>query len=167
MKTLYLVRHAKSSWDHPYLDDIDRPLNKRGQRDAPDMGKRLHSRGIFPDLIISSPANRALTTCKEIAKALGYAKDAIEISDKMYHAGENRLLEIVRNTDDTWLSLMIFGHNPGFTDFANKLTHGDIDNIPTCGVFACTFDVDAWHQVGFGIGRELFFDYPKKKAHSS
>lgn len=163
MKTLYLARHAKSSWDYPNLKDIDRPLNKRGERDAPEMGKRLKLRGIFPDLIISSPANRALTTCKTIAKELDYPQESIDINDEVYHAGENRLLKVVQNTDDTWLSLMIFGHNPGFTDFANSLANTQIDNIPTCGIFACTFDVEKWTDVNFGKGSTLFFDYPKKK----
>lgn len=163
MKTLYIVRHAKSSWDYPELSDIDRPLNKRGEKDAPEMGRRLNQRDIFPDLMISSPANRALTTCKVIASALDYPQESIEVNDRVYHAGENRLLDVVRNADDTWLSVMIFGHNPGFTDFANSLTDEYIDNIPTCGVFACTFDVDRWQEVDFGKGKKLFFDYPKKK----
>ncbi|UII32725.1 histidine phosphatase family protein [Fulvivirga ulvae] len=164
MKTLYIVRHAKSSWDYPNLSDQDRPLNKRGERDAPKMGERLNNRGIFPDLMLSSPANRALTTCKTIARELDYPLDGIEINDHLYHASEDSLLDIVNSTDDTWLSLMIFGHNPGFTDFANSLTDEYLDNIPTCGVFACTFEVDSWQDVDFGNGRLLFFDYPKKKV---
>ncbi|MBL6445455.1 histidine phosphatase family protein [Fulvivirga sp. 29W222] len=165
MKTLYIVRHAKSSWDHPQLSDKDRPLSKRGERDAPKMGQRLYNRGISPDLILSSPANRAITTCKTIARALGYPLENIEIDDHLYHASEDLLLDIVNNTNDIWLSLMIFGHNPGFTDFANSLTDGDLDNIPTCGVFACTFEVGSWQEVGFGNGSLLFFDYPKKKIY--
>lgn len=163
MKTLYLVRHAKSSWDYPHLDDIDRPLNNRGKKDAPEMGRRLKMRGIFPDLMISSPAERAYKTCKKIAKMLDYPKGEIEIDEDVYHASEDGLLEVVRSCDDIWKSVMLFGHNPGFTDFANSLSNENIENIPTSGVFACKFDTDSWEEVDFGSGRMLFFDYPKKE----
>lgn len=162
MKTLYIVRHAKSSWKFPNLSDRDRPLNKRGKKDAPEMGKRLKKRGIHPELMMSSPAKRALAACTAIAKALDYPLDDIEVNEQIYHGGEDHLLDLVKNTDDAWDSLMIFGHNPDFTDFANSLCRTDIDNIPTTGVVACTFDVDYWDQVDFGKGSLIFFDYPKK-----
>lgn len=163
MKTLYIVRHAKSSWDFPHLEDIDRPLNKRGEKDAPKMARRLEDRGIFPDLMLSSPAKRALTTCQTIAEALDYPQKAIEISEKLYHAGEDGLLNVIQHIDNTWASLMIFGHNPGFTALATDLTDSYIDNIPTCGIVACTFEVDEWQAIAYGQGKLLFFDYPKKK----
>ncbi len=162
MKTLYIVRHAKSSWDFPELTDHERPLNKRGKRDAPKMGKRLKKKGILPDLIISSTANRALTTCEVIAEAIGYSNSRIMADRNVYHAGSNTLLEVMHHTNDNFASLMLFGHNPGFTDFANRLAQTDIWNIPTCGVFACTFDVNSWKEVEFGKGKLSFFDYPKK-----
>ncbi|MTI19740.1 histidine phosphatase family protein [Fulvivirga sp. RKSG066] len=163
MKTLYLIRHAKSSWKFPELSDAERPLNKRGKRDAPDMGKRLKNKGLFPDLMLSSPANRALTTCQMIAKALDYPKEAIETDRRVYHAGVSELLRVVQGIDDTWNTVCLFGHNPGFTDFANELTHSDIYNIPTCGVFACSFDVDSWKDVGYGKGKRTHYDFPKNK----
>ncbi|MDX1627444.1 MAG: histidine phosphatase family protein [Fulvivirga sp.] len=163
MKTLYLVRHAKSSWDYPELSDEERPLNKRGQRDAPDMGERLAKQGIFPDLMLSSPAKRAFTTCKIIAKQLEYPKEAIQTDKRIYHAGVSTLLKVVRDTDNTWNTLMLFGHNPGFTDFANELTGDDLENIPTCGIYACDFEVDDWHQVSLGNGKRIFYDFPKNK----
>lgn len=162
MKTLYLVRHGKSSWDNPDLDDVDRPLSKRGKRDAPIIGDRLAKRGVFPDLIISSTAERAYATCEVIAKKLKYPIAEIEVNGDVYHANERELLSVVRGCDNLWKTLMVFGHNPGFTDFANRLTNEDIDNIPTGGVFACTFDVDNWYDVDFGSGKMVLFDYPKK-----
>ncbi len=162
MKTLYLVRHAKSSWDFPELADHDRPLNKRGKRDSPEMGRRLKARGIRPDLMVSSTALRAITTCQVIAQATDYLESDILRDKTVFHAGSNTLLQVVRNTPDGAKSLMLFGHNPGFTDFANRLAQTEIWNIPTCGVFACVFTVDRWSEVEFGKGQLLFYDYPKK-----
>ncbi|MGK7389841.1 MAG: SixA phosphatase family protein [Candidatus Cyclobacteriaceae bacterium M2_1C_046] len=163
MKTLYLVRHAKSSWKDSSLDDEDRPLNKRGKRDAPKMGERLAKRNVFPDLMITSPAVRARTTCEVIADVLEYPEGEIEENEDVYLASEGELLSLVQRCDNLWNTVMIFGHNPGFTEFANSLADEDIDNIPTCGVFACTFDVDDWSEVDFGKGEMILFDYPKKE----
>ncbi|MEO1054867.1 MAG: histidine phosphatase family protein [Bacteroidota bacterium] len=162
MKTLYLVRHAKSSWADPSLSDFERPLNGRGKRDAPVMGGRLKRRGIMPDLMLSSPAKRAFKTCKVIAKEIGYPKESIVRDRAVYHADEDELLEIMQQQDDKYESIMLFGHNPGFTYFANELAHTEIDNIPTCGVFACELNIEQWSELRFGTAKMLFFDYPKK-----
>lgn len=162
MKILYLVRHAKSSWDFPNLTDFDRPLSARGERDAPKMGQRLADKSILPDLIISSPANRAFATSQVIAKKIGYSLDKIRTQQSIYHASEGTLLKVVQNTDDTVKSLMLFGHNPGFTDFANSLAIEDIYNIPTCGIVAIKFTTNNWTEVTFGSGQLEFFDNPKK-----
>ncbi len=164
MKTLYLVRHAKSSWDYPELADIDRPLNSRGERNAPEMGKRLRSKGIKPDLLLSSPANRALTTAHEIARAIGYPIEAVQSSRDIYHAGEAELLRIVQKQDDALSSLMVFGHNPGFTWFANSLAGENMLNIPTAGIVAIKFDCASWRDVKYQFGRLDFFDFPKKTS---
>ena len=162
MKTLYLVRHAKSSWNFPELSDFDRPLNKRGKKNAPDMGKRLKLKGILPDLLMASPANRALTTAHKIAEKIGYPVEDIRENDGIYHSDDDTLLEIIRSTDDEIGELMLFGHNPGFTDLANLLGDQWIDNVPTCGIVAIEFDVDSWQSVIPEGGRNLFFDYPKR-----
>ncbi len=164
MKTLYLVRHAKSSWDNPELADFDRPLNDRGKRDAPRMGKKLREREIHPNLIISSPAKRAMSTGKRIAEALGFPQKNIKTDQGLYHANAEELLSIVQKLPDTCERIVLIGHNPGLTDFANDLTRDQavITNVPTCGVVAYEFDVNSWQQVDFGKGRFLFFDYPKK-----
>jgi phosphohistidine phosphatase len=163
MKTLYLVRHAKSSWDDPSLDDIDRPLNPRGKRDAPEMGERLKKLKILPDLLITSPGKRARSTAKKIARQIGYPKKDILIDDALYHGSDDMLIDIVKNLPDTTQSVMLFGHNPGFTAFANQLCNINIYNIPTAGIVAIDFHTDNWHDAEPGKGELVFFDYPKKQ----
>lgn len=163
MKTLYIVRHAKSSWADPGQADFDRPLNDRGKKDAPRMGKRLKERSILPDLLLSSPAKRALSTCKKIAAAIGYAEGRIKTDKRLYHASSETLLDIVQNLSDKLNDVMIFGHNPGLTDFVNDVLDSSISNIPTCGVVAGRFTVNSWRDVENGAGELLFFDFPKSK----
>ena len=165
MKTLYLVRHAKSSWDDLDLKDINRPLNERGKKDAPRMGKRLKEKRVFPDLMLSSPAVRALSTCREIAKSLGYLEENIKTDKRLYHASEDQLLKIVQelnDLNDDEEVVMIFGHNPGLTEFANSLLGENIENIPTSGVIASEIKVKFWKDTKFGSGELKFFDFPKK-----
>lgn len=167
MKKLYLIRHAKSSWDNTLMKDIDRPLNKRGEKDAPRMAKRIKEQRIFPDIILSSPAHRALSTCKAFCRILKLEEKQIKIAHQLYHASEDDLLEVVRGLQDRKNDdeeiVFLFGHNPGLTEFANSLLNEDIDNIPTCGIIACSFSVKKWSEVSWGSGELEFFDYPKKK----
>ncbi len=163
MKTLILVRHAKSSWDDPYQADHDRPLNERGERDAPRMGKRLKEKEITPDLIISSTATRARETAIKITQSLGVQESRIQTNKNLYHADEDMMLRLIRKLPDTADCVMLFGHNPGLTDFSNAMTEDFIDNIPTCGVVQIACPVDAWSQVDFGGGKVVFFDYPKSR----
>lgn len=164
MKYLYLVRHAKSSWDFPELPDFERPLNSRGKRNAPEMGIRLASRNLELDSIVSSPANRAITTAKAIADKLDFSPGDIVEDESVYHAAGPELVRTIREFSDTWREVMLVGHNPGFTDLANFLKEQDyrISNIPTCGVVAIEFTINKWVNVGKHGGRMLFFDYPKK-----
>jgi phosphohistidine phosphatase len=165
VKTLYIIRHAKSSWNDPALDDFDRPLNERGKRDAPRMGKRLKEKDIYPDLMLSSPAKRAFSTARRIGKVLKYAKDNIKTDRRLYHADEEIILDVIQNVKDKHQTIMVFGHNPGLTEFVNTLQQEqlDIENIPTCGIVAFQLDVDSWKDVNWGKGRILFFDYPKSR----
>jgi phosphohistidine phosphatase len=162
MKTLYLVRHAKSSWEDTALSDFDRPLNVRGKKDAPSMGYVLHQQGILPDLLLSSPAKRAYSTAKKIAKAIGYTKKDIQTDKNIYHAEPDQLLMTIQALPPAVDSVMLVGHNPGLTDLSNLLCRKHIDNIPTCGVVCIEFDVEKWNQVMSESGRFMFFDYPKK-----
>lgn len=166
MKTLYLVRHAKSSWKDASLSDSERPLNKRGEKDAPEMGRRLALRKIKPDLLLSSPAKRAYATAKKIAIEMEYPDKDIKTNEALYHAGPQRLLNIIREQDDKFESIMLFGHNPGLTDFANLFSKEYIDNIPTTGVFAINIQTDKWKAVKDAAVEFLFYDYPKKTAEN-
>ncbi len=163
MKTLYIVRHAKSSWDDPLLDDFSRPLNERGKRDAPRMGKRLKGKKVVPDLMLTSPARRALGTCKRIAEVLAYDENKIKTERGLYHAEKEQILEVVKSLKDKHEVVMIFGHNPGLTDFVNELGNQSFENVPTCGIAAYQLPVDSWQEADFGKGKLLFFDYPKSK----
>lgn len=160
---LYIIRHAKSSWDSALLNDFDRPLNERGERDAPRMGKRLKEKRLVADLFLSSPAKRAITTAEKIAAVLDYSIEKIKTDQELYHAEDDEILEIVKKISDKHDVVFIFGHNPGLTDFVNRLTNTLIDNIPTCGVVACKLNIDFWKQLSWGTGNVEFFDYPKNK----
>ena len=162
MKRLTLVRHAKSDWSLPGQDDWDRPLNKRGQRDAPEMARRLRSRRLKPDLILSSPAVRALSTAAVMARELKVPAAHVMQDERLYLASPADLLAVVRERGGAARHVMVFGHNPGITECANHLSTGEhIDNLPTCGVFTALFDVAAWSELGWDSGREVEFDYPK------
>lgn len=161
MKTLYVVRHAKSSWDDPRLADADRPLNERGRRDAPRMGKRLKEREVTIDRVISSPANRAITTATVLSEVIGISLSSIEINPQLYHADEDVILNVVQRIADVHDSVMLAGHNPGLTDFVNRLATLAIDNVPTCGVVAIRLAIRQWSACDWGCGTLLFFDYPK------
>ena len=162
MKRLYLVRHAKSSWKDPELDDFDRPLNKRGKRDAPVMGQRLQQRKTEIDLILSSPAKRAQETAKIIAEQIALDPREIHWFESIYTAGSQTLLHLVQKIENAFQNVMLVGHNPGLTTLAERLTGTEIDNIPTCGIAAIDFEVDSWKKIGDAKGKLVFFDYPKK-----
>jgi phosphohistidine phosphatase len=160
MKKLYLVRHAKSSWKNPELTDIERPLNKRGKRDAPFIGNVLKEKNIIPDLIISSPAKRAAKTAVVIADKIGYTKSKIINDDNIYEASFSELLDLIRNLDDKHNTVMLFGHNPGLTMLNNYLSEHYIDNIPTCGVVGIQFD-SSWNGIKADSGNSFLYIYPK------
>jgi phosphohistidine phosphatase len=161
MKTLTLVRHAKSSWHDTNLSDRERPLNKRGLRDAPNMGRRAVEAGIRPSLIIASPAVRAWTTAKIFAVELGYPVEFLQREDGIYLASLDRLLDVVASQDAGFNNLMLFGHNPGLTDFANYLSPGLTNNLPTAGVVSVELDRDDWLLYDRPATELLVYDYPK------
>ncbi len=161
MKTLVLVRHAKSSWDHAGLRDFERPLSERGLHDAPIMASYLKGLNIIPDAIISSPAMRAYSTAEIMAQTLHGSTHALLSIDDIYEAHSQELLGFIKKTSDYQHVLMLVGHNPSITNLANTLTHQFIDNIPTCGVLTIDFDVDGWQQVDARAGIIKGFEYPK------
>lgn len=161
-KTLFLVRHAKSSWDNPGLDDRQRPLNGRGKEEAPRMGKHLAGYKVKPELITSSPAVRALKTAEKIAKELGFKKSDVVVNEGIYTFDGGSLIDIIKELDDKYDTVMLVGHNPAITALANELSGAGIDNIPTCGVALIEFDARNWKEASGGGGRLVEFDHPKK-----
>ena len=161
MKTLFLVRHAKSSRDDPSLPDRGRPLDDRGKQDAPMMGKRLARRDVKPDLLVSSPALRALTTAQLIAGELGYQRKNIVVDDRLYASSPDDLLAVIRALDKKLDRVMLFGHNPEFTDLAHRLSSEIID-MPTCAVAEFSFDTKEWSDVGDVMPAKAALDFPKK-----
>ena len=164
MKTLTLVRHAKSSWKDTSLSDRDRPLNKRGKRDAPEMGRRIVAAGIRPSLIVSSPAVRAWTTARIIADAIGYPREFLQRDKNLYLASVNDILDVIVAQDNGFNSLMLVGHNPGFTDFANYLVPGLTNNIPTTGIVSVQLDTDDWSLYDRPGVELALYDFPKNNS---
>jgi phosphohistidine phosphatase len=161
MKTLTLVRHAKSSWGDPALADRDRPLNERGLRDVATMGQRLAQRGARPDVLLASPATRALTTAEHLAKALGIKRKDIVVNDRLYAAPASELLAMIAELGDAPQRVMLVAHNPGLSDLAHRFA-GEIVHMPTCAVAEFTFAVAAWGDIGGGLPTRVEFDFPKK-----
>ncbi len=160
MKTVYFIRHAKSSWDNPGLKDFDRPLNHRGLRDAPFMATVLKNKKIEIDRIISSPANRAKTTAGFFARALGVT-DFLE-DEVIYEAYSHEVLDLVKSQSDDLNQLMIFGHNPTFTSIANLFSTTYIANLPTCGIVRIEGEIDHWKALNEETARVVDIYYPKQ-----
>lgn len=162
MKKLFIVRHAKSSWDNSSLRDIDRPLNERGLRDAPMMANVFANQYESIDCLISSKATRAYTTASIFAERLKVDINSIQLDESIYGASAASMLELINSIDNKLESACVFGHNPTFTYFAEKLADIQIGNLPTCGIVGIEFGVNDWAAVSFGSGVNFYFDYPKK-----
>lgn len=161
MKRLCLVRHAKSSWGDPELRDFDRPLNKRGVRDAPLMADRVAQ--FCPSAsIISSPAQRAKTTAEYVATSLGISVSDIQFDKSLYHADPEDVLEVLREQNNAVETIVVVGHNPGLTELVNGLADPSIYNVPTSGVVLLEFNTDQWESINDTNCQMLEFDYPKK-----
>ncbi|WP_418641144.1 SixA phosphatase family protein [Sulfurimonas sp. ST-27] len=161
MKTLYIIRHAKSSWKNMDLDDFDRPLNKRGRHDAPMMGERLRKKKSMPDLILSSPAKRAKMTAESIAKKVHYNKKKIVYDQNIYEADVSTLEDILMDIDDKYNTVFLVGHNPGLNELAEHYA-GYTENLPTCGIVSIAFTCKQWKDIDSDNAKLLFIDYPKK-----
>lgn len=157
MKKLYLVRHAKSSWNFDELDDFDRPLGKRGRRDVIRMGQFVKDEVAVPDLIVTSGASRAFYTALHLADHWKYPEEKIIISDALYHAGVTDFENILREVNE-FDTVAVFGHNPGLTMFHNRINDDYIDNIPTCGMVGLKIEshVESWKT------ERLFYQVPKE-----
>jgi phosphohistidine phosphatase len=161
VKQLILLRHAKSSWKDSRLDDRERPLSDRGERDAPRMGKRLKARRARPALVLSSPAKRALRTARIVAHQLD-GRPELKVDESLYLATPDRILAAVLAQEDRHASLLVVGHNPGLTELVNRLLPDlELDNLPTAGVVAIDFHVARWSEIRSDAGRLAYYDYPK------
>jgi len=156
MKTIILIRHAKSSWKFPDLKDIERPLKKRGVSDAALMATVLKDMHLTVDKIISSPAERALSTAKAFAE-----EEKIVIDQRLYLESKTKLLNLLNELDDSCQCVAIVSHNPDLTDFANFLANDNIENIPTSGIVGIQFDCNSWAEVQKGKCKRLFLKVPK------
>ncbi len=163
-RRLTLVRHAKSDWGDASLEDIERPLNGRGVRDAPEMAARLAAAGLVPTLVVTSPAVRARATAAVFARTLGYPAGRIRVAEDAYLAPAPDLLDIVRRLGRHARHVMLFGHNPGISMFAARLAGDDsLADMPTCAVASLLAPVSAWSRLSFGTCRLDHYDYPKRR----
>ena len=162
MKSVLLIRHAKSSWDDFSIKDFDRPLNDRGKKDAPVMATRLLDKGIAIDGFLASPARRARRTAELFAKEYKLEKGSIIFFDELYLARPSIFIEVISKTDDRFDTIAVFSHNEGITEFANSLTDTKTDNIPTCGIFAIKIKTKHWNDFAEAKKEFWFFDFPKK-----
>jgi len=161
MKTLYLVRHAKASPGNPALPDRDRPLNERGLRDAAAMGQRLAQRGAAPDVVLSSPAARALATAEQLALALGLQRNDIVVDDRLYNAAPDDLLAVLQGLGKAHERVMLVAHNPGVAELANFFAR-EITEMPTCAVAELRFEVSSWVDIGMANPARAMVDQPAK-----
>ncbi len=162
LKTLHVVRHAKSSWDYDGTADIDRTLKTKGIGNAYAISRKLKLSNLFPQKIISSPAIRALHTAVIFARVLEYPLREIEICTLMYESSPDKIMELVRKTGNECKSLMIFGHNPDFTDLVNGFIDKPIENIPTSGVVTLNFASSDWNGISMKNLESHIINFPAK-----
>lgn len=164
MKTIFFNRHAKSDWSNSGLSDFDRPLNNRGFRDAPIMGKRLKDRRESIDLFVSSPANRAINTARLIAAECDYPLEKIKEVQRLYLPSTRDFLDTISEMEESCGSIILFAHNPGITEVVEYLTTETIGNMPTCGIAKIEFPyASSWQEISGSAGNMVFFDFPKKE----
>jgi phosphohistidine phosphatase len=164
MKTLLLIRHAKSSWNDAGIDDFDRSLNERGKKNAPEMARRLIKNKTEIDLFVSSPAKRAKTTAQLFMREFSKNEKDILLIPELYHADEPVFYSVISRLEDEYQNVAVFSHNPGITAFANSLTEVRLDNMPTCSIFGIRIHAGAWKEFKNAKKEFLFFDYPKSES---
>ncbi len=163
MKILYLLRHAKSSWADVSLPDRERPLEHRGERDVAKMSRRWSRRHVKPDLIVSSPAVRALATTKVVAHRLEHTELRVKVDERLYAATPDSLMAVVGSLDDRLDRVMLVGHNPAVVDLARRFD-SEITRVPTCALVEFGFDVESWAGIDKTRPARTIFDSPKHRA---
>jgi phosphohistidine phosphatase len=162
-KHICFLRHAKSSWRYPDLNDYDRPLNDRGIEDAPFMGRKLKKIGYSPDLIISSPANRAISTARIICEKLSYPLHRLKLDDSIYMSSAWQLIDLIKSLEAKHNKVMLIGHEPAFSQCIRILCDIEIEKFPTCAALNVSLNKDEWSKLREQEGKITFFEYPKKK----
>lgn len=161
MKTLIIIRHGKSSWAYPDLEDFYRPLKPRGINDAFAIGEALQKQDVFPDLILSSPAIRAMNTAIIIARKLDFPLQRIRANESIYEASTYHLLNLISNVEDSIETLMVFGHNPSFTSLINQLQDHPLYNLPTCGAVSIELPINSWTEIANATGEKVLELFPR------
>lgn len=161
MKTLYLVRHAKSDKGNLALKDIDRPLNDRGYKDAYFMGELMRRERYTPDILITSPAVRAYSTAVIFLKTFGFSDRKLQLNDMLYEESSSIFISEVKAIPDEISSAMVFAHNPTITEVAGSLAEKPIPGFPTTGIACLDFEVKSWGEISEKTGRLRFFEFPK------
>lgn len=167
MKTLLLVRHAKSSWNNVDISDMDRPLKQSGVKDAIEIAEKLKAKKVNPDILISSPAVRAITTALIFARTLNYHYNRIVINDMVYDFSKDALLPLLKNTDDKYDVVMLVGHDPELTYLLNDLTGKAYEKTPTSSVAKINFGITQWQKIKPKKGKLIFIESPVKKKKSA
>jgi len=162
-RRLFIIRHGKSSWDNHGLQDIERPLAPRGISNAGQMAERLLALDLLPELLLSSPANRAMNTALLMSDCWGLGPEHLQIHDSLYMAYQRDIDQVVAGVSAEVMNLAIFGHNPSFTEYANKFLELPLDNLPTAGVVIVTLESESWGGIGLKDVKETYVDYPKRK----
>ena len=162
---LTLVRHAKTEPGRPGQEDWDRVLEPRGQRDAPEMARRLKQLEPKPDRVLSSPAVRAITTATIMVRELGVSAQKVQQDERLYLASPKAMLAVIRELGGRSRHLVVVGHNPGITEFADKVSaERSIDNMPTCALYTLQFEIKDWSELEWSSGIDADFDYPKRSS---
>jgi phosphohistidine phosphatase len=162
MKEVIFIRHAKSDWGNESLKDIDRHLSERGYNDAYFLSEWFAKNNVLPQLVITSPAIRAFNTALIFAREMDLDLKNLKLEKNIYEASAEKILQVIRETDNTPARIMICGHNPGFTNICNELSEDMFfDNVPTCGMVSLSFEVDNWKEITKGMGKLNYYKFPK------
>ncbi len=164
VKTLLLIRHAKSSWKDPTLTDLQRPLKKRGIRNAAEMAARIARLDHRVERIFTSPARRAIQTLEQMAEATGFGAGELEVMPDLYSFDYDDVMLTLRKLDERWQAVAVVGHNPAITDLVNFLALEHLANIPTCGIALLRLDIRRWEALGAGTGTLEHYDFPSNET---
>jgi len=162
-KVLHMVRHAKSSWEVDGIADIDRSLKPKGIRHAYEIARRLKLNHLVPERILSSPADRALHTAIIFARIFELPLHCLQVSEALYDSSAREIIELVKSADDQIQSLMLFGHNPDFTDVVNHFVHSPVEVVPTSGAVSMIFQTDKWKEISASKLQSSYFNFPAKE----